>query len=184
MVIAAWSECHRRDYQRGGHYDNRNQSHDHWTNSNWHDEKIDSCGDLPYWAHRSLRYYSAFDILCERYNLPYIQFQMLDLYADFLQGSYSRGGKYPGNDIKDEKIVLKLILSYDKIINTTKFIGWPLVFKLGGWSLNVGALTGDGNQFNQEVYDYYTISKIDRHPNAAGQVKLAEYLYDWLETAA
>jgi len=165
LVIAAWSQCQRRDYQIKGC---------------WWDDRVDSKGDILYWVNKSLRYYSALDILCNRYNIPYAQTQMIDFYENYLGGGI--GGRYIGDGVlytgdryADESAILKMILEYDKVIDTSKFIGWPLTDRLGGKALN------------REVFGEYdrdekpwVISEIDNHPNAAGQVKLAEYLYDRL----
>jgi hypothetical protein len=181
LVIAAWSQCQRRDYQLGGHYESLHESHDDFTNSNWWDQRVDTKGDLVYWIRRSLRYYTAFEILCERYNIPYAHTQMIDLYSDYVNGGIGgklngEGPAYNGNYEKDEKKILKLILSYDKIIDTSKFIGWPLTKKLGGNPLNREAF----GEFEEDGLEWIIDLHIDNHPNAAGQVKLAEAMYDRL----
>lgn len=72
LVVAAWSQAQRRDFQTG--YKNGTRS--------WGQERVDSCGDLMYFTRRSLRYFLAFQHMCERYDLPYFQTQMIDLYKD------------------------------------------------------------------------------------------------------
>jgi len=182
LVIAAWSQCQRRDYQKGNYYEYRKRG----SFQSWFDKRIDSEGDISYWVQRSLRYYAAFETLCERYNIPYVHTQMIDLYALYLDGiivnNFGKEGflpseknlGYTGKFEEDEENIFKLILSYDTILTPSKFIGWPLTKKLGGWPLNAEVFGEGGNEMP------YIISKIDEHPNAAGQVKLAEAVYDWL----
>ena len=50
-----------------------------------------------------------------------------------------------------------------------KFINWPGDDELGGYTLEFGVLKEE-----------HKISELDRHPNAKGQQKIAEYLYDRL----
>ena len=167
LVIAAWSQCQRRDYQLG-EYAPRPPNNISIPTRNWREDKIDTRGDLLYFIRRSLRYYSAFEILCERYDIPYMHFQMIDLYVDYLAGRF-RGQKSPVEC--DESTILKIILGYDKIIDTSKFIGWPCANKLGGGPLNRIV-------FGEKNMNQYVISEEDPHPNADGQVALADYIYN------
>ena len=125
--------------------------------------------------------------MCEKYNLPYLQVQMLDLYQDWLNGLKPRAltnwkdtyaGKndilitYPGDKQKDTKKIVKIINDYEDIINTKKFIGWPLSRQLGGFSLQ------------RELISLETktkISDLDSHPTALGHKKIAEFIYDRLD---
>lgn len=171
QVIAAWSTAPRRDYG----------SKERWTN-----DRQDIRGDLKYWVERSIRYQYAFQNLMEQEKLPYIQFQMISLYrghvwelkklkdkklVDANTGSFPFGAyKYneKGENLKD--IVLNTIKNspyYNKF--NDKFINWPGDEDLGGFTLEFGVLN-----------DEHKISELDRHPNAKGQQKIAEYLYDRL----
>ena len=47
-----------------------------------------------------------------------------------------------------------------------KFLGWPPDDQLGGYSME------------DFLDNEYRISELDRHPNAKGQEKIAEILYD------
>ena len=170
QVIAAWSTAPRRDYE----------SKERWTN-----DRQDMRGDLKYWVERSIRYQYAFQNLMEQEKLPYIQFQMISLYRgyvwelknkakkreDLYTGSLSFGEyRYneKGENLKD--IVLNTIKNspyYNKF--NEKFINWPCDEDLGGFTLEFGVLKEE-----------HKISELDRHPNAKGQQKIAEYLYDRL----
>lgn len=171
QVIAAWSTAPRRDYE----------NKERWTN-----DRQDIRGDLKYWVERSIRYQYAFQNLMEQEKLPYIQFQMISLYrghvwelkklkdkklVDANTGSFPFGAyKYneKGENLKD--IVLNTIKNspyYNKF--NDKFINWPGDEDLGGFTLEFGVLKEE-----------HKISELDRHPNAKGQQKIAEYLYDRL----
>ena len=174
VVIPAWSQCQRKDFQHGN-------------NGRWTNERIDPHGDVFSWVTKSLTYYLSFQVMCEKYNLPYLQVQMLDLYQDWLNGLKPRAltnwkdtyaGKndilitYPGDKQKDTKKIVKIINDYEDIINTKKFIGWPLSRQLGGFSLQ------------KELISLETktkISDLDSHPTALGHKKIAEFIYDRLD---
>ena len=167
QVIAAWSTAPRRDYN----------TKDRWTN-----DRQDMRGDLKYWVERSIRYQYAFQNLMEQTQLPYLHFQMISLYRGHVwelkktnfkkQKSFETFGEYlvneKGEDLKE--IVLNTIKNspyYNKF--NDKFFNWPGDEELGGFSLEFGVLKEE-----------HKISELDRHPNAKGQQKIAEYLYDRL----
>ena len=179
LVIAAWSQCQRRSWQESKQLV-------------WKNCRVDVKGDVFYWVKRTMRYWYSFQVLCERYNLPYKQFQMVDLFKGYLwQELISRRT----NDVADNKQVPiinnvadltkeekhwketqeKKYLAqihnspYYEIINSN-FIGWPTDPRLNGYSIG------------EKVLDNTTdrISKIDLHPNKQGQEKIAEFLYDRL----
>ena len=165
LVIAAWSQCQRRDYQ---------------IQEEWWDNRTDSVGDILYWVKRSLRAFTSFENMCLRYNIPYAHTQMIDLYKNYLEGGiggrYSGDGVlYDGDIIKDEGKIIRMILKHEDIIDTSKFIGWPLTTSVGGYPLNRMVF---GEKLGADTP--WIISKLDEHPNAAGQVKIAEYLYTYV----
>jgi len=169
LVIPAWTQCNRKDFTENGK----------WTNA-----RIDPHGDVYGWMYKSLRNYLSFQILCEKYNLPYMQLHMLHLFKDWLSGLKPREKdiaekiypkefrhKYPGDRIKDTKRIMSLIDTYENKINTSKFLGWPLSEEYGGFSLQKklikrGCIIADT-----------MISDIDNHPNAKGQEVMAEFIY-------
>ena len=167
QVIAAWSTAPRRDYK----------TKDRWTN-----DRQDMRGDLKYWVERSIRYQYAFQNLMEQEKLPYLQFQMISLYRGHawevkkLKGKSSmeqKGfGEYKVNENGEDlrEVVLNTIKNspyYNKF--NDKFFNWPGDEELGSFSLEFGVLKEE-----------HKISELDRHPNAKGQQKIAEYLYDRL----
>jgi len=151
LIIPGWSRAPRRDYQD---FDKKFI----WTNERW-----DARGDMRYFIERSLRHYFNFQIFCERFNLPYKQVQMIELFErpvfreDRINGIISR------------ETALKSMMNslYFKLIDEKNFIGWPLETKIGGYSM-----------WDKLDQDKHFISEQDRHPNAEGQKIIAETIYE------
>jgi hypothetical protein len=165
LVIPAWSQAPRKDYKEV---------------RNWSAVRINTHGNLPWWVQRSLGYYLDFQILCERYNIPYVQFQMIELFEHYLQGIMpsqtdihfgadpKAQATYPGNKTKDESSILKSIMDYEKILDTSKFMGWPPVKKLGGWRFKDHLdLWSDKNSPRR-------VSPLDNHPNELGHIAICD----------
>ena len=169
LVIPAWSQCQRKDFQRG------------W-GGRWTNRRLDVDGDIFSWVNRSLKFMLSFQILCERYNLPYKQTQMINLFSDVLsglrpgdlevkEGIYPKDYKMPytGNAKKDKQKILKMISDYEDKINVNNFIGWPMFNELGGFSLSHKVMKAGDH-----------VSELDSHPNKRGHERIAEFLYDRL----
>ena len=164
LVIAAWSQAPRKDYKEG---------------LNWTNLRIDTHGNLPWWVEKSLGHYLDFQILCERYNIPYVQFQMIELFEHYLEGlkpcqtevhfgaDPNSQSKYPGNKTKDESIILKSIMDYQNKLDTSKFMGWPPVQKLGGWRFKDKLDLWENKKSPQRV------SPLDNHPNELGHIAIS-----------
>lgn len=183
LVIAAWSQCQRSDYQKITPWlKNPNN-----ITASWVPTILDTQGDVLYWVRRSLRYFLAFENMCERYNIPYLQTQMLGLFNDYLEGRIFGQDSYefPTEEAihgksevlarfrREKQEILEILMKYDEILNTSKFIGWPNAHDLATLPLNHMV-------FGLENYKHepWTISKSDLHPNADGHKKIAEYIYD------
>ena len=177
LVIPAWTQCQRKDFQKKGY---------------WWNQRIDPDGDVFSWMRRSLDTYLNFQMLCEKYNLPYMQVQMLSPYQDWLNGllpaendpKYYKGfrHRYPGNEEKDNKKLIKMIGDYENLLDTKKFLGWPLSHEYGGYSLQkklIGIRSKKTGVFKNVNLDTM-ISNLDHHPNAKGHEKIAEFIYERL----
>ncbi len=190
LVIPAWTQCQRKDYTKG------------WK-MRWTNDRIDKTGDVFSWMRKSLNYYVSFQIMCERYNLEYMQAQMLSSYIDWLWGLKPRDFEipsifpegfrytYPGDAIKDNKKIISLIDSYEKKINIKKFLGWPLYHEFGGYSLQKRLIGWNNKKFLKDVSfnainpaiknKYETmISMKDNHPNRLGHELIARFIYERL----
>jgi hypothetical protein len=169
LVIAAWSQAPRKDYKEGTY---------------WSSIRVNPFGNLSFWVEKTLRFYMNFQIMCERFNIPYAQFQMIELFEHFLNGilpsekevliegkNPNIRAKYPGNTIKDEKKILNSIIEYDTLLDTSKFIGWPVARKLGGYIMQdkIDLLKNENSNLR--------ISKSDKHPNEKGHNILAKTIY-------
>jgi hypothetical protein len=60
---------------------------------------------------------------------------------------------------------LRELYNYDGIIDDARFLGWPPIPALNGWSMMDKYITPESGM---------TISKYDGHPNKEGQEKIAE----------
>ena len=151
QVIAAWSTAPRRCFQ---------------IKNRWSNDRKDMRGDIAYWTERSIRYQYAFQNLMEQTQLPYLHFQMISLYRGHL---WELRKKIDKNKVEEmRKSVLDTIKNTPYKFND-KFINWPGDDELGGYTLEFGVLKEE-----------HKISELDRHPNAKGQQKIAEFLYDRL----
>ena len=172
LVIAAWSQAPRKDYKEG---------------TNWSAVRIDPHGNLPFWVEKSLGHYMSFQILCERYNLPYVHFQMIELFEHYINGIQpsqtdihygadpNTRSKYPGNKNKDEASILKSIMKYEKKLDTSKFMGWPPTKKLGGYRIR------DKIPLWDDKRSTLRISKYDNHPNEEGHKVVTNIIFDLLK---
>ena len=152
QVIAAWSTAPRRDYE----------SKDRWTN-----DRQDIRGDLKYWVERSIRYQYAFQNLMEQTKLPYMHFQMISLYRGHLWDLLKKPSV--PHEYKKLKHLTLEVLKNTKYKFNDKYLNWPTDEELGGSTVEFSVLKEE-----------HKISELDRHPNAKGQVKIAEYVYDKL----
>ena len=175
LVIAAWSQSFRKDWQTG------------WLGT-WHSKRTDQDGDLLGWVTKSLRTYLSFQMMCENYNLPYYHFQMGDLFESYLEGLKPTESdrllhnmtnedrmKYPGDKLKDEEKLLEIIGKYNKHINN--FIGWPGLQekydRLGGFNMISHVLGRDRIQMEERGL---IVSDQDDHPNEKGHQAITNLL--------
>jgi len=187
LVIPAWTQVQRKDYTLG--------SMGKWTqygalpfkkHHSWRNQRIDPDGDIFWWMRKTLNYYLSFQIMCERYSLPYMQVQMLAPYLDWLRGlkaadndtNYPKSFRhtYPGDKNEDNKKIIELINNYEvnnyeDTLNTKKFLGWPLSDEFGGYCLQKKLI-----HFEEKTM----ISEQDNHPNEKGHKVISEFIYERL----
>lgn len=189
MVIAAWSQSFRKDYQH-----NHSKGHEYvfYDYGQWTAERVNPNGDIFGWIRKSLRTYKNLEYMCERYNIPYVQTQMIPLYIDWLRGlmpteQEEAMGKvrgvddtvYPGDAELDINTILQIIMEYDDIINHNNFLGWPISRDLGGYPLSIKEI-GLSSMIDRQ-HSPYVISKYDGHPNAEGHKRLAAAIYKFIK---
>ena len=76
--------------------------------------------------------------------------------------------KYPGNAIKDKKVILKSIMYYETKLDTSKFMGWPPVQQLGGWRFK------DHLDLWSDINSPRRVSPLDNHPNGLGHIAICD----------
>lgn len=183
LVMAAWSQCQRKDYQIGNRW--------------WKQKRIDPDGDVFSFMKKDLRYMVSLQLICERFKIPLKQFQMISLFDGFISGlSKTDADKYEnrfnknfktrydyrsvGTTSKEDRLTCdRILIEYESYINQKDFIGWPLSQRIGGFHIEEKVL----RYWNKPFPNYKTellVSKIDVHPNGKGHEKIAEFLYDRL----
>jgi len=151
LVIPAWSQCRRRDYQV--HYARSNKTV-------WRHELYDLFGDTRYWITKSFKTYYFFQIYCEHYSIPYRQVQMIELFKDNIEI------KTKEKEEHDE--FAKSEMYYKKLKN---FVG-----ETSG-ILSLQDVLTDKRRNDQKVKEF-SISSEDWHPSEKGQRLIAEYIYE------
>ena len=153
LVMPAWSQSQRRDIKVRGIWKHNNKLPDYAVTS------IDGNID------KSLIYYYSLQEICKSKKIPLKQLQMLPLF---------RSSKKPPKDLLIGGGVKILYNNpyFNKIDDN--FIGWPTEKRLGGFNFCDDILDIYANERT------YCISDLDNHPNAKGQEKIAEFLYDRL----
>lgn len=149
LVLPAWSQCRRRDYQI---YSSRSER------TTWKFEMYDLFGDTRYWIRKSLKTYYFFQIYCDHYNIPYKQVQMIELFKDSIRPSERK----ELNDFTEYEMY------YKKLKN---FIGETSPI------LSLQDVLTENRKNKQKVEDF-SISSEDRHPSAKGHRLMAEYIYE------
>ena len=184
LIIPAWSQCQRKDYQVSDY-------------ATWKQKRIDSDGDVFSFVRKDLRYMISLQLICERYNIPLKQFQMISFFDGFISGlSKTDADKYANrfnsnfkkkydyipvgmNKKEDLRTCDKILLEYDRYIKEKDFIGWPLSNRIGGFHIEEKTL-----RYGHKAYPNYIpellVSNLDVHPNGEGHKKIAEFLYDRL----
>tara|TARA_B110000438_G_scaffold297032_1_gene342717 strand:+ start:15174 stop:15932 length:759 start_codon:yes stop_codon:yes gene_type:complete len=174
LVAAGWSQAMRKDWQ----------FYDRWANT-----RIEQDGNLYGWVSKTLRHYISFQILCEKFDLPYFHFQMGDLFEAYFEGLIPTEDevkvgkkyklKYDGYENDDAKIIEK-VLEYNNIINN--FIGWPGINdkykELGGFNM-LQIVTGESKKEQQRRG--LVISELDDHPNKLGHKAIADFIIEELD---
>ena len=196
MVIAAWSQSQRLDYE----------DHPNIRGLDWLRKREKPYGNIMGWVRESLRYYMSFEMLCSYHKLPYKHCQMIALFEHYFEPNKNEnwvalGSSLSVNDkiknleelkdesnqkwfdlppemvstknIKDnidqEEIIIEFIRKNLKV-KKNNFIGYPIVPSLGGYTV-------------AEFLKIYKnpdlrISPRDAHPTGKGHAVIAEHIYE------
>ena len=205
-VIAAWSSAPRRDWEKttswtGTRNDKafaNNKYRDIIKNvTNWNNIRTDTKGDIKYWINKTIRYQYAFQNLMEQQKtrvsdqaLFYNQVQMISLIRGHIW-EITNGVDYSALNENDMQAKLDkfqqfaelqkhgmeyvrdtMLITYLKTLKSSRyefkdnFLGWPTDEKLEGYTIE------------SLLKEEHRVSVSDRHPNALGQVRIAEILYE------
>ena len=183
LVVAAWSQCQRQDVLLN-------------KIPIWRRKRFYGDGDIFGWLRKSLWYMLSLQMICERYNIPLKQFQMISLFDGWINGlsktetekyknrnnpNFKDRYTYPGFDKDyDRKICQQMIIEYEPYINMKDFIGWPIVKDIGGFHIEEKTLRYEDKKYPDDYKSDLLVSKLDIHPNAKGHEKIAEFIYDRL----
>lgn len=156
LVIAAWSQCLRRDWQ---------------VNNRWTNVIIADKGDLNYHINKSMRYFYMFQTYCLSRDIPYKQLQMIE---------FVRKGVNTSSVLKerldDEEMAPSYIKKspYYKLIDSSRFIGYPMKSEIGGFNIQ-DRLTDNRSP---ELDSVFRLSEVDAHPSKIGHEMIAEFVYE------
>lgn len=167
LVIPAWTQAQRKDIKIRNiwkHLDSvRNYPYD---------KHIVNHGDINFRVEQSLKLYYSLQEICKSRKIPLYQFQMLPMFVGFDWDPVLK--KHTSGPREESNIILRSMYDnpyYDEIDDN--FLGWPTDNFVGGYNIKENVLMGWGPEALP-----YQVSKIDTHPNAKGQIKIAEFLYE------
>ena len=165
LVIPGWSQVSRRDWKIKKKWKN-NSEYAGDPSTFWNDMKAD--------IDKSLRYFYSLQEICKSKKIHYKAVQMLHPFRGWSWSKEEQ--RHKENERFYNVDFLKRIhnsIYFDKIDDS--FIGWPGSPELGGFSIKSDILKG----YEKESLPW-AVSERDNHPNAKGQEKIAEFLYDRL----
>jgi len=164
LVIPAWSQVQRMDIK----------VRDVWRNVDPppqnppYTPSIVRHGDITHRLQESILYYYSLQEICKSNNIPILQFQMLPLFQGYNWNMITK--KHDDSDGTNDKSLLQTICDsvyLDKIGHN--FAGWPGESRIGGYNIQMNVIGG--------LYGPDVISNLDPHPNAKGQIKIAEFMH-------
>ncbi len=165
LVIPAWSQCRRRDYQV--HYNRAGKAV-------WRHEMHDLFGDTKYWIKRSFSTYYFFQVYCEYYKVPYRQVQMIELFKD--NDEVNNDYRYVEKNLK--KLRVNKREEYDKF--ATSLLYYKKLKNFIGETSGILSLQDvlTDNRQNKEILKSFCISPEDWHPGEHGHYLIAKYIYE------
>ena len=178
LVIPAWTQAQRKDIKVRDVWKHLDVVRNHF-----YEADINVHGDMKSRIEESILLYYSLQEICKSKNIPLYQFQMLVMGDGFNWDPLIRKVYY---DKKAHTKLLQFIYQnpyYNEIDDN--FLGWPTYNFLGGFNIITDVLHGHTTGQNSDNMPYddqlrlkTQISDIDVHPNAAGQIKITEFLYE------
>jgi hypothetical protein len=161
-VIAAWSSAPRRDWEKTESWRNP-ASNSGELYKRWNNDRTDARGDLRYWIRRSIRYQFAFQNLMEHFKTQVADQALFYNHIQIFTLLQRQGIKFMRDEMNGAYIE---VLKNTKYKFNDKFLGWPTDEKLGGYSVE------------SLLEEKHKISEHDRHPNKIGSERIAEIIYE------
>ena len=84
MVVAAWSQANRYDWQLYKDINHMMYNETYLKGFTWYNHRLDKKGDVFSWVRSDVLKMITLQKLCEGLNIPYKQFQMVDLFKGYL----------------------------------------------------------------------------------------------------
>ena len=171
MVIAGWSKCERMDWEIS-------------LKRGWCNTRLSPKGNIFSWIRKSIRNFYSLQILCDHFNIPLKQFQMISLFAKYV-AEYTIHPTVFNTDYKSKRLdCVNYILQSPQfnLIDESKFIGWPIFDEQGGFVVSDVVMYKNLKSYDklagEKVNLEYTISDQDFHPNQKGHNLLSEFIYE------
>jgi len=200
LVIAAWSQAKRTDFQYRKNDDDiyverlfRTKNIQFKLDKNYIWDSIlytdPLRGDLFYKIKQSVRYMFNLQTFCKHYNIPYKMVQAIELNRipsvgtefniQYAMGSSQRSLTTHSQiqHYMDKEVVKELHKNvYFNKIDEKHFIGWPTVSDLGGKCLV--DLLNKKNHFVSNLESKVSNYHLDDHPNKVGYEIIAKYILE------
>mgnify|MGYP003113757964 CR=1 FL=1 len=178
MVIVMWSEFQRVDFERKSQWVAMHHLRNNSSNSPWINPITDALiehgiGFPRETSRKSLRTFYAFQSVMENSKIPFLQIVGTTPIPSYDE-QYVEGKKvkYIAEDGMKEFIRTPYL---DKI-DDTKFLGWPVFNRIGGFCIDDKIDEWDSGV--RDLSPKLRISAQDSHPNKKGHEHIAKYLYE------
>ena len=172
LVISAWSKSQRMDFETSEH------GFIHYSTGKrlyWNNAPINPRGSIYHFIRKSIRNFYNIQMLCERHNIQYKQFQMLPLFNDYIE-EYTMGTEYQDARFKAVRYVRESA-QYDHI-NKDNFIGWPIYDEGNGFVVSDITVHNKEHFSRNNNSGKFIIGNGDDHPNNEGHKMIMEFIYE------
>jgi len=196
LIMPAWSHVKRKDYKlgirwhhpgivQGEHSPYETYGKEILSDPSNSTQYSTHAGDTQFCINQSVRYYYSLQEICKSKKLPLKQIQMIHAW-DYHEVTDKMDSTSQEIIKKKNKKIMKYLYDspyFNKMDDN--FIGWPLDKGLGGFSIEEEVIEGYKTDLEclgrwKQPSLEWAISEKDNHPNAKGQEKIAEFLYDRL----
>ena len=127
MVIAAWSQANREDWQNYKDTLKNKMMYNETLMKGfvWHNDRLNKRGDVFSWVRSDIIRMITLQKLCEALDIPFKQLQMVNLFDGYISGlvkeDYTRH-KYSGDQKEDRKKCNAILLEYEDYVQKQKVL--------------------------------------------------------------